>query len=138
VSNQLAAVERWRWDEPEITLSWRETQQPYVSKNIRFFIDSPEDLLSDVSLGNYYFFAIETNAWLDEDSETGTDRVRRWEYRPTGRGTLDFAQLSVEDLEGEVDEIHLKMEDAYAIASNLSYEDLSRTYHIGRAAPENW
>lgn len=64
-------VERWRWDQPEIVMSWFPYgRSPDLGKNIRVF----------VSVGGPTPFtcSVESNAWLDEHRPDNTI-VRHWE-----------------------------------------------------------
>ena len=71
VEHRLRGIEteRWRWDQPEIVMSWfpvpRSTD---VGKNIRIF----------VKMGGptHFICAVESNAWFDEHE--GDTIVRHW------------------------------------------------------------
>lgn len=68
--NQLlgTSIERWRWNEPSITLAW---SKEIVEHNIHAHIVDKE----------FMGLQIEVNSWLDEDREEGKVRVRHWKHQ---------------------------------------------------------
>lgn len=64
-----SAFERWRWDEPGITLTWSENKSgEFLGKNIHALI-----------VGNRV--EVEINAWCDKDvGHTGEIRQRHWSH----------------------------------------------------------
>lgn len=64
-------IERWRWDQPEIVMSWDSRgMTPDLGRNIRVYVrnaDPPP-----------YRCSVEANAWLDEPL-AGNALVRHWE-----------------------------------------------------------
>lgn len=68
-----AATDRWRWDEPGITLTW---EAEGVGRNIHIVIvDETEMKLK-----------IEINAWQDQDIQEGNKRVRHWQNAVISEG----------------------------------------------------
>lgn len=64
------SIERWRWDEPVITLTWVGSDD--ISRNIHALI-IPE--------GSFpYKLLVEGNAWQDKDEVEGRIRVRKWQH----------------------------------------------------------
>ncbi len=90
-------IERWRWDEPCITLTWHERDQQgegWLYKNIHFCIELPRPE------HNFYSVKLEANAWADLESQEGKGRLRRWAHwspADTGAGEL-FEAASADDL----------------------------------------
>jgi hypothetical protein len=102
-------IERWRWDKPEILMSWAPSRQfPSVGKNIRVVV-KPER----TDLFHLYF---ESNAWYDErwnpDSFT-----RYWDHFSVG--TIPIADPK-RTLEPEVQRIRDYLEKAYEKVSDSS------------------
>ena len=65
-------VERWRWDQPEIVLSWVSWGTTAdLSRNIRVYVRAIGPSL--------YQCSVESNVWLDEP-QVGNALVRHWEH----------------------------------------------------------
>jgi hypothetical protein len=102
-------IERWRWEKPEILMSWAPIRQlPSVGKNIRVVV-KPERTDS-------FHLYFESNAWYDErwnpDSFT-----RYWDHFSVG--TIPITD-SKRTLEGEVQRIRDFLEKAYEKVSDSS------------------
>lgn len=69
------SIERWRWDEPVITLSWVGGDD--ISRNIHALVTEGSS--------STYELAVEINAWQDEDREEGKVRVRNWYHEEVER-----------------------------------------------------
>lgn len=100
------SIERWRWDEPVITLTW--TDSGHISRNINALIilegPSPCRLL------------VEGNAWQDTDEAEGKIRVRHWQHTE-----IDSVWLP-QTLEA--------IDEAYSKVSKWSTDDLTRREHL--------
>ncbi len=72
-----ASIERWRWDQPAITLSWIGGDD--VNRNMNALIVEHGPLPTGLS--------IEVNAWKDKVLDTGR-MMRLWNHRATGRLSL--------------------------------------------------
>ena len=122
-----ASVERWRWDEPEITLTWLDTTQGYISKNVRFMIEPIE--AGKFYYGPPYVFATEANAWLDEDSETGESRTRRWQHEKV----VEVKEVrNLEHASGEISEAIWR---TYEVAARWDEGDLTRIHYLRDGSP---
>jgi hypothetical protein len=62
---------RWRWDQPDVILSWRPWMESSFGKNIRA-------LVRDQSL-QYYRITIEGNIWHDQELISGAV-LRNWSH----------------------------------------------------------
>jgi len=101
-----ASIERWRWDEPVITLTW--TDSDHISRNINALI-IPEGPLS-------YRLLVEGNAWQDTDAAEGKIRVRHWQHTE-----IDTAWLP-QPLDA--------IDEAYSKVSKWNIDDLKRKEHL--------
>ncbi|MDI6815514.1 MAG: hypothetical protein QMC90_05525 [Dehalococcoidales bacterium] len=63
------SITRWRWDEPDLMLSWEEGD---LSKNIHMLIVESSRV------------KVECNAWKNRDLEEGKKRVRKWDHKEIG------------------------------------------------------
>jgi hypothetical protein len=101
-----ADVERWRWDEPCITLIWTErVEDQYVGKNIHMLVVEGRA-------------EIEVNAWLDKDNgERGEKRVRSWRHEYVDA-------VSILGLPQEKAVIEKTIREGYAKVSSWAIEDL--------------
>lgn len=98
-------IERWRWDEPVITLAW--VGDDSISRNIHALI-RPE--------GSYFYkLLVEINAWQDEDREGGKMRVRHWQRKEVGQFPPQKANIEQAVNEG------------YMEASRLSKTEMKET-----------
>lgn len=67
------AIERWRWDEPGITLTW--IGPDHIGRNIHASVAAPNDYRPRLE--------IQVNAWKDEDQgPEGMTSGRRWRHDP--------------------------------------------------------
>lgn len=74
-------VERWRWDQPEVVMSWLTFgESRELDKNIRVFVG--------VGGAAPFTCSVESNVWLDEH-RSGNKIVRHWEY--FANHTLDIS-----------------------------------------------
>ena len=95
------AVERWRWDEPAVSLTWLGPEN--ISRNMRAVIDGET-------------LAAEVNAWQDEDEEGGRQRVRYWKYEHFGLMAVPVDR----------DQLWSRLEEAYRAVSSWKRNDLKR------------
>lgn len=106
-----ATLERWRWDEPDITLAWHLGD---LGRNIHVLVVGE----SDSSL------LVEVNAWWDEDLEDGKVRVRHWDNRKVADGVLSH-------------EVKYDLfEEAYNIVSAWEKYKLPRLHYLNGKAVE--
>jgi len=83
------STERWRWDEPVITLT--SVGRDDVNRNIHALT---------IQEGSYpYELLVEINAWQDEDEAEGEIRMRKWQHAKVGRVQIP---LDTEQLEGMI------------------------------------
>lgn len=69
-------IVRWRWDQPEVLMSWSPIRQaPEVGKNIRASVVQEEQ--------GSYRCDFESNAWFDL-RESSDSFVRYWDHFPAG------------------------------------------------------
>jgi hypothetical protein len=84
-------IERWHWDEPDLTLSWIGLDG--IHRNIHAIV---ENGLTSI--------LVEVNAWRDEDMEEAKTRVRRWWNTDIGVIRIsDRRYLKAEDLNKTID-----------------------------------
>lgn len=105
-----ATIERWRWDEPVVTLRWvgRDTLGRAIHARI-VNPDAPLELL------------VELNAWQDEDREEGTVRMRKYHHDDkVGHVPID---LVAEQLAGKLDK-------AYSTLESCKVDDLKQERRI--------
>jgi len=101
------SITRWRWDEPDLMLSWEEGN---LGKNIHILI-----------VDNGSKVKVECNAWQDKDheekgSEVKVVRKRRWGHKEIGRADAS-----------DINEIKGLFEKAYNETINWKKEeDLKR------------
>src|SRR6266511_5894703 len=69
-----ARVDRWRWDQPEVVLSWVDRDRQDIGKSIRFYIDEED---------GFFLCSVECNAWRDRPDKAGRP-VRRWRHEAIG------------------------------------------------------
>jgi len=95
-------IERWRWDEPGITLTWLEEigEAEYIGKNIHAQI-----------VGDHV--DVEINAWSDKDIET--TRKRYWEHSYVNKFKVPLNEKEVHDV----------LWDAYSKISPWTFKSLS-------------
>ena len=107
------SIERWRWDEPGIMLSWIDTERN-VGKNIHLWIkrEAPP-----------YELVTEINAWRDEDIDGGERRVRKWAH-------YEIARESVSSPEEVQDQVPLWISKAYESVSSWDEKDLKETHYL--------
>jgi hypothetical protein len=68
--------QRWRWDQPELLMSWAPLRQsPGVGKNIRVLVNS--------ETRDVFTCSFESNAWID-DRHDSEKYVRYWDHFPVG------------------------------------------------------
>lgn len=109
--NMSASIERWRWDQPIITLSW--TSADFISRNIHAYVREDRELLTEV------------NAWYDEDlSHNG--RVRHWKHK-----TTDSLPISADS-----EQIDQAITSAFDQMSRWGKKDLSDRTVFEQAARE--
>lgn len=71
-------IERWRWDEPDITLTWVDPDN--ISRSIHAVIEQgPPSTLE-----------LEVNAWQDEEGEEGKIRIRHWKHSNIARLKIPY------------------------------------------------
>lgn len=97
-----ASTERWRWDEPVITLTWAASDD--ISRNIHALITDDDGLL------------VEVNAWRDEDGEEGRVRVRSWQHEEIGRIIAPWLPAQVQST----------LESAYSKVSGWGTKNLTK------------
>ena len=106
-----ATAERWRWDEPTITLTWVD-RGTGIGKNIGLsIVDDPPSTVT-----------IEVNAWLDKDRNEGATRVRQWQNQIVGT-------VPVRDLEA----VETEVQRAYEIVFGWREDNLRRSPTVVRA-----
>lgn len=103
-------IERWRWDEPAIGISWIDLAHDSISKN-----------LLCRALGDHapFHFTVEINAWLDSDvAPVGIGRVRHWRH-----------EVVAEDVRvnPHADKLRGVIIAAFNRASELTQRDLTET-----------
>ena len=102
-------IERWRWEKPEILMSWAPSRQfPSVGKNIRVLV-KPERTDS-------FHLNFESNAWYDERQKPDSF-TRYWDHYATG--TIHIADSKRTD-EPEIQRIRDYLEKAYEKVSDSS------------------
>ncbi len=112
-------IERWRWDQPEILMSWlpfrRET---HIGKNIR--------VLVKVEQANAFRVYFESNAWYDERRGPGM-LIRYWAHFPAGDIPVDGAQEAAQD---EQRWINKYIQDAYGHVADAKEVTLDQSIII--------
>jgi len=104
------SIERWRWDEPVITLTWVGSDD--IRRNIHALI---------VHEGSYpYELLLEANAWEDRDLEEGKITVRNWRHDKVGRVQIPFQRS----------ELQKTVNEAYSTVSSWSGQDLKEQTHL--------
>lgn len=98
-------IERWRWDEPVITLAW--VGDDSISRNIHALIRTEASYFGKL--------LVEVNAWQDEDREGGKMRVRHWKRKEVGQ------------FSPEKDNIEQAVNAGYMEASRLSKTEMKET-----------
>lgn len=105
-----ASIERWRWDEPVITLTW--VGSDHISRNIHALITqegfSPYKLL------------VEGNVWQDKDEAEGKIRVRHWQ-----QAEVDSVQVPL-----DMPQLRRAIGEAHSKVSKWSTGDLERKAHL--------
>ncbi len=114
--NLPAYIERWRWDEPVITLTWLDFSDDYIYKNMHALI---------IIEGNEMIMEIEVNAWRDTDEEK--KRVRYWKHEKVGQETLDESKP-----EKVLEPIKKLVFKGYSRVSKWSKEDLKNEHIISQ------
>jgi hypothetical protein len=110
---------RWRWDQPEILMSWTPLRQyPTAGKNIRVHVEPESQSL--------FTCTFESNAWFDE-RRTPDSFVRFWDHFPVGSKSRADSE-SVQNLEAPF--IREYVERAYEAVSDTSEVRLSRAILI--------
>lgn len=111
-----ATIERWRWDEPVITLSWVGADD--ISRNAHALVEGNSPA---------YSLKIEVNAWRDKDRQEGDERVRHWQHK-------EIDLVSVSD-----DMILLRqaLGKGYSIVANWTEQDLQRQAKSIQWAPSS-
>jgi len=108
-----AHIERWRWDVPEVTMSWKDPV-PEISRNMRFCVHKS---------GSFsYAFAIDINDWYDQ-SFAGRGTQRLWRNR-----TLFEGNSVLEKTRGGRGGYSEMLYQAYAELSQWGLEDLKQTH----------
>lgn len=97
-------VERWRWDEPDVTLTW--TDHAGVGKSVHAVIDTEKSTVR-----------LEVNAWRDKDFEDGKVRVRNWRHQTIGVANVPL----------DVNALGRLIDDAYDIARRWGADDLKES-----------
>lgn len=108
-------IERWRWDEPVITMRWRGADD--LRRNIGVHVVSEDEVVT-----------IEVNAWRDEDRDEGKARLRRWEHRPIRNLKITRDKSFDKDLDSALSE-------AYEIVTGLKVANLKRETPITIPVP---
>jgi hypothetical protein len=98
-----ARIDRWRWDQPEVVLSWLDRDRQDVAKSIRFYIDEEDDLVR---------CSVEVNAWRDGPDKAGRP-VRKWRHEAIGAWRVRGAEEASAD-RGRVSETLAKAFDTVA------------------------
>ena len=101
-----ASIERWRWDEPIITLTWADSDHISRNINVLIILEEPPP----------YRLLVEGNAWQDTDRAEGKIRVRHWQHTE-----IDSVWLP-QTLEA--------IDEAYFKVSKWSIDDLTRKEHL--------
>ena len=115
-----ATVERWRWDQPVITLSWMGQDQTRLNIHGVVVDANGEPLGVDAAATSSSMLRIEANAWRDQDIEDGKRRVRNWIHKDLGVvGT---------------DKVASRVSEAYSEASGWGVDDLKETATIRSAS----
>lgn len=111
-----ARIERWRWDEPVIAVTWIDRDRGWIAKSLRCVAN--RDAAST--------FNVQIDAWLDEDVEpTGLGRVRRWCYDVTAAGIA---------VDPRLDRLRYAIKDAFERVTPLTKEDLTLTEDLSAVA----
>jgi hypothetical protein len=82
-----ARVDRWRWDQPEVVLSWVDGDRQNVAKSIRFSVDEGD---------GFFLCSVEVNAWRDGPDKAGRP-VRRWRHEAIGAWRVGGAEEASAD-----------------------------------------
>lgn len=106
-----ASIERWRWDEPVMTLTWVGSDQ--VARNIHALI------VEKAPYSEGRTVEVEVNAWRDEDSEDGQARVRKWRHQNMGAVSTD-----------DVPKLRSTLTQALDVVSRWNLEDLQNGVHL--------
>lgn len=111
-------IERWRWDEPTIVLTWEDPVHQGIGKNIAVSIADGEPT---------GVLRVEVNAWLDRTERNGTGMVRRWEH-----AEIDAlrATLSTDDQPWN-EALVATLQCAYQRVAAWSADSLHRTQRLG-------
>lgn len=113
------SIQRWRWDQPEILMSWTPMRErPWVGKNLRALItpSGPETLNC----------AFESNAWFDDREPSGSF-TRYWDHFPAEV----LRHISLESAQWRDENTFLKaLESAYEKVSDTKTVRLDHAIHI--------
>ncbi len=110
--NLRANIERWRWDQPEIRMTWRDTDG--VNKNINILLES-----LFLRGKPYVKGVVEVNAWIDKKPQDGWKRF--WTNKPMVNGRIDL-------------KTDAQILDAYYNANDLNEDSLNESYEMSEQA----
>lgn len=82
-----ARLDRWRWDQPEVVLSWVDRDRQNIAKSIRFYVDEED---------GRFRCSVEVNAWRDGPDKAGLP-VRRWRHELIGSWRVPGAEEASAD-----------------------------------------
>lgn len=87
-----ARLDRWRWDQPEVVLSWVDRDRQNIGKSIRLYVDEED---------GFFLCTVEINAWRDELDKAGRpvrrwrhERIGSWQVRGAGEASADGGRVS--------------------------------------------
>lgn len=103
---QRTSIERWRWDEPQITLTWSARDGTDINRSVQVSID--EKTLAT---------SVEITGWRDEDRDEGITRVRSWKHVVT-TSHLDPGDIAAK--------LPSKLKHAFTKVASWTPKDLSQ------------
>jgi hypothetical protein len=110
---RLETVERWRWDEPAIRLSW--FADDAIGRNVQVLVNRLDAGVFEV--------VTEVNAWKDSDVQAAR-RVRHWQHEQIP----DAPHVKVCDQQLHVQEsLPSLLQHAFSLVASWNLEDLSLT-----------
>jgi hypothetical protein len=113
-----AKIERWRWDMPQISLSW--LAQDAIWRTINVLVRS------DGNAQGYFTCQIEVNAW--QDIREANRWIRRWRHQSIYEGIVDDLSSS-----RQYDDIFLQ---SYQTVTHWNHYDLKEEQLLSPAAAE--
>jgi hypothetical protein len=112
-----ARIDRWRWDQPEIVLSWITQDTQNIAKSIRFDVNDEKD---------FYHWSVEVNAWKDERQEG--KHLRRWRHEQIAVGPPLFG---LDDMRDDRMLLIEKVKEAYRTVAGWNLEELTSEHYLG-------